>query len=818
MMTQQHICRKSIGSWDARFTLKGSSASYAPDRTFDTEHIKLAIEIDLNKEKLWGRCTTTLKAIVDGVSIMTFDAVHFEIERIFWNGKKVTYSYKDGKISVNALTPVKAGTIVTIDIDYSVTKPKMGLYFVKPNKFYPKNPTQAWTQGEDEYARYWFPCHDAPHERTTTEIVVTVPHGFTAVSNGKLIKKSQSKSKEVFHWRHDIPHATYLVTLTVGRFSELKDKWRHIPVTYYCEKGREADTQRAFGKTPKMLEFFSKKIGTAYPFAKYAQIAAADFIYGGMENTSATTQTDSALLDARVSLDYNSDELVAHELAHQWFGDYLTCKDWSHAWLNESFATYFDPLFKQYDKGDDEFYYHLRGNAEAYFQEDKEHYRRPISTKVFKRPTDLFDRHLYEKGSLVLHMLRGILGDDLFWKSIALYVRKNAGKTVETLDLINAIEEATGRNMRKFFDQWIFGAGHPELKIRSWWDSRNKEMVFRLTQTQAQTAEVGLFDLSAEFLFLINSKEKRVKAPISKKSHLFKFKCEKEPELILFDPDHIFLKKVDFSKSEKMWQLQLQCDKNILGRLDAAQTLGNIKSQNAFQILRQQLLEEPFWAVQAEIVRAISSFGTQGSSKVLLNSLDVIDHPKVRRAIYAALKNYKSYEVSDFVAKAYRKEASYFAEAEGLRTLGALRHPQSSQYLKEALEKNSWNDVIRQAALEGLAATKSIEWIPTFLAYSKLGHSHKLRMAAIRCLASYNTPEMGIQKRLCELTQDSFLLVQISAVRVLQQLGDERCIPALKELITGDRDGRLMRLAEEAIEKISKGFEGELGKVPNVSK
>ena len=238
-----------------------------------------------------------------------------------------------------------------------------------------------------------------------------------------------------------------------------------MPVDYYCEKGREQDTRRAFGKTPKMLEFFSNFIGVRYPFPKYAQVAAADFIYGGMENTSATTQTDAALLDERATLDYSSDELVAHELAHQWFGDYLTCKDWSHAWLNESFATYFDPLFKRHDKGEDEFLYTLRTNAETYFQEDKEHYRRSIVTKVYKRPTDLFDRHLYEKGSVVLHMLHRELGEELFRESIHAYVRKNAGRVCGNDGLDQCDRGNDGpQPARRFFDQWVFGAGHPEFQ------------------------------------------------------------------------------------------------------------------------------------------------------------------------------------------------------------------------------------------------------------------------------------------------------------------------------------------------------------------
>jgi len=343
------------GAGDSRFVLKGTSPFYAPDRTFDTEHIKLELTLDISKESIEGVCETTLRAITGKAQEMTFDAADFRINKVRWNGRPAKFDYKNNKLRVQATGPVKEGAKVVVSVAYKVVKPKLGVYFVKPSRAYPDKPTQVWTQGEDEYSRYWFPCHDAPHERTTTEVIVTVPKGFTAVSNGELVRTVQRNKGTTFHWAQKIPHATYLVTLTVGRFSVIEDKWKKTPVLYYCEKGREEETNRAFSKTPKMLEFFSSHIRTPYPYAKYAQIAVADFIYGGMENTSATTQTDSALLDERAAIDYTSDELVAHELAHQWFGDYLTCKDWSHAWLNESFATYFDALFKRHDKGQNEY-------------------------------------------------------------------------------------------------------------------------------------------------------------------------------------------------------------------------------------------------------------------------------------------------------------------------------------------------------------------------------------------------------------------------------------------------------------------------------
>jgi aminopeptidase N len=484
----------------------------------------------------------------------------------------------------------------------------------------------------------------------------------------------------------------------------------------------------------------------------------------------------------------------------------LTCKDLSQAWLNESFATYFDALFKRHDKGEDEYLYALRNNAEAYFSEDKDHYRRPIVTKVFKRPTDLFDRHLYEKGSVVLRMLHALLGENLFWKGIAAYVRKNRGKVVETVDLINALEEATGRNLRQFFDQWVFGAGHPEFRVRAWWDARKKEACVRVTQMHATSNEVGFFTVDTELLFLTGKGERREKIRLDKKSHLFRFRLDSEPALVLFDPDHALLKKVDFPKPEFQWLLQIEKDQNPLGRIDAAQALGKSGSARALEALRHALVSDRFWGVRAEAAKALGAVASEEAAEVLLNSLDVVENPKVRRVIYAALKSFRSRRLYGEIEKRFRMEASYFAEAEALRALGTLNPAKAPEVLKEALKKDSWNDILRSAALEGFTATKGRQWIPLLLIHTRPGHSQKLRMAAIRCLAAFEaTPE--IQARLIELAQDGYLLVQIAAVRVLHHSGDERAVPILKKLMVGDRDGRLKRLAEEAVEKITKNFE-----------
>ncbi len=234
---------------------------------------------------------------------------------------------------------------------------------------------------------------------------------------------------------------------------------------YYVLPGREADGERAFGNTPRMVDVFERTIGVPYPYARYSQIAVSEFVFGGMENTSATTQTDRVLHDERAHLDYSADYLASHELAHQWFGDLVTCRDWSQAWLNEGFATYFESVWLEADKGWDEYLYDVFGGVQRYVEEDDERYRRPIVCNVFRDPIELFDRHLYEKGGAVLHMLRGELGWERMKRSLKRYVGENAQRNVETIDLVRAIEAETGRNTRRFFAQWVERGGHPRLEV-----------------------------------------------------------------------------------------------------------------------------------------------------------------------------------------------------------------------------------------------------------------------------------------------------------------------------------------------------------------
>ncbi|MBI1979645.1 MAG: HEAT repeat domain-containing protein, partial [Elusimicrobia bacterium] len=682
-----------------KFARPGSKPSYGPDQQFDTQHIFLDLVLHVEKKTLEGKCAITLKALFDSSRTLYFDAVQMKILSVrSENGESLSTQYDGKKLTVHLAHPLKEQETVTVIIAYRVTDPIAGIHFVRPDKFYPDRPVQVWTHGEAEESRYWFPCLDAPHDKATTELRVTVPQDFFALSNGSLLsalENAKTKTK-IFHWRQTIPHSPYLVTLVAGRFSEIQEEWEGIPVLYYCQPGREKETKRAFGKTPKMLQFFSDKIGLKYPYEKYAQIAVAEFIMGGMEHTTATTQTDRVLMDEKAYPEITADWLVSHELAHQWFGDLLTCKEWSHAWLNESFATYFEALFAEHDLGKDEFDYEMEDKLKLYLDEDKKVYRRAIVTNIYRKPDDLFDRHLYEKGSLVLHMLRRQLGEDLFWKSIRLYVENFQEKAVETSDLINSIQQATGRNMRRFFDQFVFAAGHPEYTVHYAWSPSQKTALLIISQKGEEKGP--LFSVPVEIEFHTSKGTRKFVKQIEEKRTEFRFRLPEEPLDFRFDPNHSILKTAEIHKPHAMWRHQLLNDPHVVGRIQAAKEVAKIRTESSLQSLLRAFRKEKFWGSAKEIAVALGSTEMEEAKTFLIQILPQTKNPKIRRGVVEALGKFKDKSAQQALENALFKDASYFVRSQAIQSLVKIRPQTVTSLIQKALRMPSWNDTIQSSA------------------------------------------------------------------------------------------------------------------------
>ncbi|HEY8297465.1 MAG TPA: M1 family metallopeptidase [Candidatus Baltobacteraceae bacterium] len=797
------------------FALPGARAQYGPDKQVDVEHIDLHLTPDLDARRLAGTCTTTVRALDESVARLSLDAIDLTIVSVERDGKPQSFTRRNGTLDIAFDPAIRAGERATFAIAYEADKPRHGLFFVAPSEAYPNKVKHAWTQSQDENARYWFPCLDYPHEKQTTSATIVVPKGQFALSNGKLAERRDDGENTIFRYEQNVPHSTYLVTLVVGPFVEVLQTQAPKPVYYYVLPGREGDGERAFGKTPKMIEVFERKIGTPYPYERYSQIAVGDFIFGGMENTSATTQTDRTLHDAKAHLDFSSDPLVSHELAHQWFGDLLTCRDWSQAWLNEGFATYFEAVFREADLGYDEYLYDIFGCVARYLHEDGDRYRRPIVCNRFRDPIELFDRHLYEKGGAVLHMLRGELGQARFWRAIARYVKDNAERNVETIDLIRAIENSTGRNLREFFDQWVMRGGHPELEYGVKWDAKRRAATITIDQVQKVDEEnpAYRFDLDLGFAFDLPERpatdfggeplagEKRVRVRVERAHETFTVPLDREPKLVRIDPGAYILGSVTYKLGVDYAAATLQGDADIVARIRAARELAKDASQPARAALAAAFEREPFWGVLDEIASALAGTHAPWARAMLIGAL-AHRHPKVRRAAAAALGTFKDADAATALLPLARDDESYFVQASALHALGRTRDARAYDVLRDALQTSSWNGVIESGAARGLGDLADPRATGALIDATALGREEALRRAAIAALGRVAELQDGERARaveaIAQLLDDPMFLVAISAIAAAEHTGDKRLLGPLDRLAQSAFDGRIRRSATEA--------------------
>ncbi len=804
------------------FALPGARLQYGPDKTVDVLHIDLCLTPDLRAHRLEGVCTTTMRALDEPVVRLSLNAVDLAVSRVERDGVPLAFERRNDKLNITFAPAIAPGETVSFRVTYATVDPRHGLFFISPSKDYPDKPSHAWTQSQDENARYWFPCLDYPHAKQTTSTTVVVPKGQCALANGELIERRDEGDRTMFTFRQDVPHSTYLMSFVVGPFSEIEQGTagaKKAPVSYYVLPGREADGERAFGNTPRMIERFEERIGTPYPYARYSQIAVSDFIFGGMENTSATTQTDRTLHDETAHLDFSSDFLVSHELAHQWFGDLLTCRDWSHAWLNEGFATYFECVWREADLGYDEYLYDVFGAVSRYLDEDGTRYRRPIVCNRFRDPIELFDRHLYEKGAAVLHMLRGELGDARFWRSIRRYVRDNAQRTVETIDLIRAIEEETGRNMRAFFDQWVLRGGHPEIEVSVTWDAARKAATVTVDQKQTIDDEhpAYRFDVEVGFVATVPSSpasdagfgpmdgERRIVISVERAHETVTVPLDEQPRIVRFDPGAFVLGSITYKLGTEFASNALRGDPNPAARIRAGRELAKDGSQQARAALQAAFATDPFWGVLEELANAVAATKAPWARDCLIGALGN-GHPKVRRAVAAALGNFRDASVAEALLQPAQSDASYFVRSWALASLGKTRDARAFEILAQAVRQRTWNGTVEAGAARGLAELADIRAIDPLIDATRLGKDEGLRRVAVGALgragALVEEARTRVVDALSQLLDDSMFLISLAAIAAAEALEDPRFLPALDRLAESGFDGRVRRDAAEAAMRI----------------
>src|SRR5215813_11927421 len=680
---------------------------------YDVQHYRIKLAFDWAARSVTGETTITLKPLADDFKEIEIDAGEMSIKSVtLADGPPLKFDYRDKEklfVSLDhAYTP--ANTIAVV-ISYSAA-PKKGLTFILPTESDPSRPRQIWSQGEARTNHYWFPCYDYPNDKATSELIATVEDNYRVISNGVLVSTTpESKTKmKTWRWRMDQPFSSYLVSIIVGEYAEVPGQFKGKPVISYVYPDQVENGRLSLGKLPQMVAFFSEKTGYDYPYPKYAQTMVRDF-GGAMENITATTMTDTAVHDKRAHIDVSSEEIQSHELAHQWFGDLLTCRDWGEIWLNESFATFMEAVWNEHEKGKDDYLYEMSNNQQAYYQAWFQGSRRPIVTNRYDDPDAVFDTYAYPRGAAVLNMLRFVLGEDQFWKAIRHYVKKYEWQNVETAQFKVAIEEATGENLGWFFDEWVYKMGHPEFEITSTYDGAK---TLRLTVKQTQKSDdkrpwfpsPDVFIMPVDIAVTTASGEKVHRVWIDNRDEQFKFDVDSKPLIVNFDRGNYLIKRVKFNRGDADLAYQLLHDNDSTGRVRAAVELKQGgHSETAAKALAEACAKDQFWAVRSESAKSLGEFRTDISRAGLLEAVKDKD-ARVRRAAIAGLASLKDKQLADLFIDRINNDPSYQVVGESAKALGLTGAPSAYDALVGLLKQDSWQDNLRAAALNGLGNLK----------------------------------------------------------------------------------------------------------------
>ena len=554
-------------------------------KTNELIHTKLEVKFDYDKSFMYGKEWLTLQPHFYSTDSVLLDAKGMELKEVSVmsgvNKLPLKYSYNGMQVNIKLNKTYKAGEKYTLYFDYT-SKPNelkakgsaaisdaKGLYFINSKGEEKNKPIQIWTQGETEANSAWMITIDKPNQKSTEEIYMTVPVKYVTLSNGlKISEKKNSDGTRTDYWKMDLPHAPYLFFMGVGEYIITKDNYKGKEVSYYLEKEFAPYARRIFGNTPEMIKFYSDVLGVDFPWGKYAQIVGRDYVSGAMENTTATLHQESAYQNGRQLIDGNAwEDVIAHELFHQWFGDLVTAESWANITVNESMADYSETLWNEYKYGKDAGDKHIQENRETYLSNPTDA-DKDLVRFYYHDKEEVFDGVSYPKGGAILHMLRNYVGDEAFFKSLNLYLTTNKFKTGEAQQLRLAFEEVTGKDMNWFWNQWYYGSGHPKLKINYTYDIPGIPGVAEVIIEQTQNSG-KVFTLPIAIDVYSSGIPKRYSVTVAQKIDTFYFKVNTKPELINVDADKILLVEKEDNKSEANFVAQWKYAKNYLDRIEA---------------------------------------------------------------------------------------------------------------------------------------------------------------------------------------------------------------------------------------------------------
>lgn len=685
-------------------------------RTHDLIHTKLELAFDWQKQHVLGKAELTLKPYFYETDILELDAKNFIFNTIKINGALVEYDYDLKKITIKLDKPYKRDEIYKVNIDYTarpnegpssgsaaITSDK-GLFFINPNKENKDKPSQIWTQGETENNSRWFPTIDKPNERCSQEIFITVEDKYQTLSNGKLISSSKNQDgTRTDYWKQESPHAPYLFMLGIGEYAVINDTWNGMPLMYYVEAEFEKDAKKIFNHTPEMLQFFSDLLDFEYPWDKYAQIVCRDYVSGAMENTGAVIFGQFVQKSARELLDGDNDDIVAHEMFHHWFGDLVTCESWSNLTLNEGFATYSEYLWREYKYGHASAENKRLQDLNGYLMSAGQQGTHDLIDFEYKDKEQMFDQHSYNKGGLIIHMLRTYLGDEAFFASLNKYLKTNAYTDVEAHELRLAFEDTVGEDLNWFFNQWFYNEGHPILEVNNTINSESKQVVFDVKQIQDPEKFLPIFQFPVESaLYYPSGKVEFVKSWIDKRDQevVIPIEGDEMPAVVVFDGKHDLLAvfKENYT-SEEQRDLFLY-SKEYQDKHTALRALKGNKEMDALYV---KALSDPSEQIRSMAVNAVKA----ETFAKKLNELALNDSNSAVRA--NALKKTKDLKTAQALVQ---KDQSFRVIGEAL-TIINKQDPKAALKELDILTQGYHKPLIPKIA-EIYAGSKDEKYLPFF--------------------------------------------------------------------------------------------------------
>ena len=761
-----------------------SDEPFARSRDYDLQHSKIVLRFDVDQKKVIGDVTHSL-SVLKTSNRLCFDSVGLTIQSVLLNKAVAKFETKDDKVIIPLAAAAKPGDKFEVEIKYE-GKTSKGAYFILPDKDYPDRPKQIWTQGESEDTRYYLPTYDYPNDRLTTETILTVPSAWITVANGKLVSvKDAGNGLKTWTWQESLPSSTYLITVVAGEFDEVKDVWRGKPVTYYAPKGRGDRLKINYGRTPQMMEYFSKTLGVDYPWEKYAQAMVDDFVAGGMENSSATTNTSGSLVHPQIAPEYTTgqDPLISHELGHQWFGDLVTCKDWGNIWLNEGFATFMETMWSEHYFPNDQSAYERWSNIQEWFEQTSL-WSKPLVRHDFDDSSE-FDGNAYGKGGLVLYMLRHQIGEDAFYRGLKHYLEVNRGKNVVTADLVKAIEAETHINVDQFFTQWVYGAGAPKFDLAYMYDDAKHQIVLKVKQAQKVEGRVGIFRVPVAVEITTASGAKTYPITVSKPEEAFALPADSAPLMVLFDKGGHVLKSAEFHKDKKEWLHQAKNASEFADRADAVQALGKIKDDPEVDAaLGGVLRNDKAWGARAVAADTLGERGTPAAAQQLLDGLNGATEPWVRNRIAAALGNFKdNTDVAAKLESLAKDDKSFRTRASALQAIGKIKAPNALTTLNASVAADSPDNFLRNAALRAMGSLGDDKAVPTLREWVVPGKPIETRQAAISSLARLKKDDKEITQQIASYLPESRAPIRFAVIFALGERGDTSAIPALESLL-----------------------------------